>query len=103
MDVSFEPTMAGGEWGGDVGNISMTQAPQVAAHIEKIPLPVALKELEGLVTDDDKFHIGNYGFTNVRLNYSTFIVLCLAQNLWSSGDNRGCSHRRENGHLERSH
>lgn len=68
MDVSFEPTMAGGGWGADVGNISMTQPPGQSSgtNFEKIPLPVTLKDAANCVTEDDKFHIGNYSFVNVR-------------------------------------
>ncbi|CAD5211502.1 unnamed protein product [Bursaphelenchus okinawaensis] len=68
MDVSFEPTMAGGGWGADVGNVSMTQAPAASSgQFEKIPLPVLLKDASNCMSDDDKYHVGSYGFVNIKV------------------------------------
>ncbi|CAD5215853.1 unnamed protein product [Bursaphelenchus xylophilus] len=68
MDVSFEPTMAGGGWGTDVGNVSMTQAPAASSgQFEKIPLPISLKEAATCRSEDDKFHIASFGFVNVKV------------------------------------
>lgn len=62
MDVSFEPTMAGGGWGADVGNVSMTQPPPTAGRDDKLPLPVTLADAAGCFTEDDKFHINDFKF-----------------------------------------